>query len=143
MTASTLVVVASKTFTTQETMANAAAAREWGATAFYAVTSNLQAAKAFGAREILPMWDWVGGRFSVWSAAGFAAMCAIGPEAFREFLDGGKDIDAHFAQAPLEKNVPVLMGLSCLFTKQHYLVDIPAGAMLGWLVFVMLSGGVT
>ena len=108
---STLVVVASKTFTTQETMANAEAAKRWGAKAFYAVTSNVEAARAFGAQEILPMWDWVGGRFSVWSAVGFAAACAIGFERFEEFLAGGADIDRHFAEAPLEKNVPALMAL--------------------------------
>jgi glucose-6-phosphate isomerase len=108
---STLFVVASKTFTTQETMANAAAARQWGGRHFYAVTSNVEAAKAFGAVELLPMWDWVGGRFSVWSAVGFSAMCAIGPRAFDEFLAGGRDVDDHFAATPLEKNVPVLMAL--------------------------------
>ncbi len=108
---STLFIVASKTFTTQETMANAAAARQWGGRHFYAVTSNVELARAFGAQELLPMWDWVGGRFSVWSAVGFAAMCAIGPEAFDAFLAGGRDVDQHFAQAPLEKNVPVLMAL--------------------------------
>jgi glucose-6-phosphate isomerase len=109
--ASTLFVVASKTFTTQETMANATAARQWGAKAFYAVTSNVKAAQAFGAAEILPMWDWVGGRFSVWSAVGFAAACAMGFEAFEDFLRGANDIDRHFAEAPLEKNVPALMAL--------------------------------
>ena len=111
---STLFIVASKTFTTQETMANAAAAKEWGKSggaAFYAVTSNVAAAKAFGATEILPMWDWVGGRFSVWSAVGFAAACAMGFESFEEFLAGGHEIDRHFAEAPLEKNLPALMAL--------------------------------
>jgi glucose-6-phosphate isomerase len=108
---STLFVVASKTFTTQETMANAAAAKSWGGKSFYAVTSNLEAAKKFGAAEILPMWDWVGGRFSVWSAAGFAAMCSIGASSFDEFLAGGRDMDVHFAEAPPEKNLPVLMAL--------------------------------
>jgi glucose-6-phosphate isomerase len=107
----TLVVVVSKTFTTQETMANAQAAKAWGAKHFYAVSVNVEAAKKFGAQEILPMWDWVGGRFSVWSAAGFAAMCAMGPDAFQQFLEGGKAIDDHFASAPLEKNIPVLMAL--------------------------------
>jgi glucose-6-phosphate isomerase len=92
-------------------MANAQAARAWGGRHFYAVTSNVAAAQAFGAEELLPMWDWVGGRFSVWSAAGFSAMCAIGPQAFQEFLDGGREIDEHFSQAPLEKNVPALMAL--------------------------------
>ncbi|HEV3009812.1 MAG TPA: glucose-6-phosphate isomerase [Burkholderiales bacterium] len=109
--ASTLVIVASKTFTTQETMANAAAARQWGAKAFYAVTSNVPAANAFGVTEILPMWDWVGGRFSVWSAVGFAGACAMGFDAFEEFLKGAGEADKHFAQAPLEKNVPALMAL--------------------------------
>jgi glucose-6-phosphate isomerase len=109
--ASTLFVVASKTFTTQETMANAAAAKQWGATNFYALTANVEAAKAFGVSEILPMWDWVGGRFSVWSAVGFAAACAIGFDAFQDFLRGGRDIDEHFAREPLEKNVPALMAL--------------------------------
>jgi glucose-6-phosphate isomerase len=107
----TLFVLASKTFTTQETMANAERARQWGGRHFYAVSSNVAAARKFGASEILPMWDWVGGRFSVWSAVGFAAMCAIGPEAFEEFLLGGREVDEHFASAPLEKNIPVLMAL--------------------------------
>ena len=109
--ASTLIVVVSKTFTTRETMANAQAARGWGARDFIAVTANVEAARQFGVQEIFPMWDWVGGRFSVWSAVGFAAMCAIGPDSFQEFLDGGGDVDEHFARAPLEKNIPVLMAL--------------------------------
>jgi glucose-6-phosphate isomerase len=109
--ATTLFVVASKTFTTQETMSNAAAAKSWGAKAFVAVTSNVEAAKKFGVDEIFPMWDWVGGRFSVWSAVGFSAMCAIGVAAFDEFLRGGHEIDRHFAETPLEKNIPVLMAL--------------------------------
>ncbi len=107
----TLFVIASKTFTTQETMANAAAAKAWGGRHFYAVSSNVAAARQFGAAEVLPMWDWVGGRYSVWSAVGFAAMCAMGVDAFQEFLAGGRDIDEHFASAPLEKNVPVMMAL--------------------------------
>ena len=109
--ASTLFVVVSKTFTTQETMANAAAARIWGGKNFVAVTANAEAAKAFGASEILPMWDWVGGRFSVWSAAGFAAACAMGFANFEEFLAGGHEMDKHFADAPLEKNLPALLAL--------------------------------
>ena len=108
---STLFVIASKTFTTQETMANAEAAKRWGAKHFYAVSANVELARKFGATEVLPMWDWVGGRFSVWSAVGFAAMCAIGPDAFDEFLAGGREVDQHFASAPLEKNIPVLMAL--------------------------------
>jgi glucose-6-phosphate isomerase len=107
----TLVIIASKTFTTQETMANAERARQWGARQFYAVTANADAARRYGVSELLPMWDWVGGRYSVWSAVGFAAMCAIGPQAFDEFLAGGREVDEHFASAPVEKNIPALMAL--------------------------------
>jgi glucose-6-phosphate isomerase len=107
----TLFVIASKTFTTQETMANAHAAKRWGGKHFYAVSSNVELARRFGVTQVLPMWDWVGGRFSVWSAVGFSAMCAIGAEAFGEFLAGGREVDEHFAGAPLEKNIPVLMAL--------------------------------
>jgi glucose-6-phosphate isomerase len=107
----TLFVIASKTFTTQETMANAEAAKRWGGKHFHAVSSNVELAKKFGVTEVLPMWDWVGGRFSVWSAVGFSAMCSIGADAFTEFLQGGREVDEHFASAPLEKNIPVLMAL--------------------------------
>ena len=107
----TLFIVVSKTFTTQETMANAGRAKAWGGKHFIAVSSNVEAATRFGAAEVLPMWDWVGGRFSVWSAVGLAAMCAIGVEGFDEFLAGARDIDAHFLETPFEKNVPVLMAL--------------------------------
>jgi glucose-6-phosphate isomerase len=107
----TLFVVASKTFTTQETMANAERARQWGGKAFVAITANTEAARAFGASDILPMWDWVGGRFSVWSAVGFSAACAIGWQGFETFLLGANEVDRHFAETPLEKNVPVLMAL--------------------------------
>jgi len=114
--ASTLFIVVSKTFTTQETMANAEAAKRWLGSRktqdhFVAISANTSLAESFGAGEVLPMWDWVGGRFSVWSAVGLAAMCAIGVDAFQDFLNGAKDVDDHFAQAPLEKNVPVLMAL--------------------------------
>jgi glucose-6-phosphate isomerase len=114
--ASTLFIVVSKTFTTQETMSNAAAAKKWLGSRdtskhFIAVSANREAVKSFGAFEILPMWDWVGGRFSVWSAVGLAAALAIGFESFEELLAGGRDIDLHFASADLEKNVPALMAL--------------------------------
>jgi glucose-6-phosphate isomerase len=110
--ATTLFIVVSKTFTTQETMANAAAAKAWGGKHFIAVSSNVAEAKKFGAAEVLPMWDWVGGRFSVWSAVGLAAACAMGFEAFESFLSGAREIDGHFAEAPAEKNIPVLMALA-------------------------------
>jgi glucose-6-phosphate isomerase len=114
--ATTLFIVVSKTFTTQETMSNANAAKRWlgardTAQHFIAVSANDELVRSFGAFEILPMWDWVGGRFSVWSAVGLAAACAMGFDAFEEFLAGGNDIDRHFASAPIEKNVPALMAL--------------------------------
>jgi glucose-6-phosphate isomerase len=117
----TLFVVVSKTFTTQETMENAHAAKAWLTRAlpadtpleahFVAVSANVEAARAFGAGEVLPLWDWVGGRYSVWSAVSFSAMAAIGAEAFDALLAGAHDMDAHFASAPLERNVPALLAL--------------------------------
>jgi glucose-6-phosphate isomerase len=109
----TLFVAVSKTFTTQETLANAALAKDWlgGRPHLYAVSANETAARRFGAAEVLPMWDWVGGRYSVWSAAGFTALCALGAERFEAFLAGAREIDLHFAQAPPEHNVPALMAL--------------------------------
>ena len=107
----TLVVVASKSFTTQETMANAAALKDRGYANFIAATANAQEARRFGVSEVLEFPESVGGRFSVWSAAGFAGLLAIGGAAFAEFVAGGREIDEHFRSAPLEGNVPALMGL--------------------------------
>jgi glucose-6-phosphate isomerase len=120
--AETLVIVCSKTFTTQETQANANAARSWivgalgeksPAQHFAAVSTNAQAMDAFGiaADHRFTMWDWVGGRYSVWSPIGLIAELVVGSELFREFLQGASDIDRHFTTAPFEKNLPVLMGL--------------------------------
>jgi glucose-6-phosphate isomerase len=120
--AETLVIVCSKTFTTLETQSNANAARAWivGALGekspahhFVAVSTNAPAMDAFGiaADHRFTMWDWVGGRYSVWSAIGLIAELVIGSERFEEFLKGASDIDRHFTQAPYEKNLPVLMGL--------------------------------
>ena len=107
----TLIVVVSKTFTTQETMSNAAAARRLGYTNFLAVTSNSKAAEQFGAGEILRLPESVGGRYSVWSAAGFAGLLAIGEAAFADFLAGAREMDKHFREEPLEGNVPALLAL--------------------------------
>ena len=117
----TLFVVVSKTFTTQETRENANAAKRWLAARlpkgaalerhFVAVSSNEREASAFGVAEMLPLWDWVGGRYSVWSPVGFTAMCAFGPERFEALLEGAARIDRHFTQAPLAQNLPVLMAL--------------------------------
>ena len=107
----TLVVVASKTFTTLETMHNASALKAMGYANFIAATANPAEARRFGAREILEFPDSVGGRYSVWSAAGFAGLLAVGAEAFGEFLAGAREIDEHFLREPPERNVPALMGL--------------------------------
>ena len=115
----TLFVVASKTFTTQETLANALAAKAWfhaqGATDlarhFVATTTNVQAAAAFGIDTCFGFWDWVGGRYSLWSAIGLPIAIAIGAEHFRALLAGAHAIDRHFAEVPLARNLPVLLGL--------------------------------
>jgi glucose-6-phosphate isomerase len=115
----TLFIVASKTFTTQETMANAQVARAWfleqGGTDiarhFAAATTNVKAAAAFGISTTFGFWDWVGGRYSLWSAIGLPIAIAIGAENFRALLAGAHAMDRHFAEAPLEKNLPALLGL--------------------------------
>ncbi len=117
--AETLFIVASKTFTTQETMANAQLARAWfkaeGGTDiarhFVATTTHVQAAAEFGITTSFGFWDWVGGRFSIWSAIGLPIAIAIGADHFRELLDGAHAMDRHFAEAPLAANLPVLLGL--------------------------------
>jgi len=115
----TLFIVASKTFTTQETMANAEVARQWFLAQggsdigrhFVGVTTNLAAAAAFGIHTTFGFWDWVGGRYSLWSAVGLPLAIAIGAEGFRNFLAGAHAMDRHFATAPLEANLPVQLGL--------------------------------
>ncbi|EXI72509.1 MAG: Glucose-6-phosphate isomerase [Candidatus Accumulibacter sp. SK-11] len=115
--------MASKTFTTQETMLNAQTARDWllaklGDVAavsshFAALTAKPERALQFGIREdaVFPLWDWVGGRFSLWSAVGLALMIAIGPQAFADLLAGAERMDEHFRSAPYERNLPVVMAL--------------------------------
>ncbi|EHR70043.1 glucose-6-phosphate isomerase [Burkholderiales bacterium JOSHI_001] len=117
----TLFIVASKTFTTQETMANAAVARAWFlgqgmaedriARHFVGATTNLKAAADFGIHTTFGFWDWVGGRYSLWSAIGLPIAIAIGGAGFRDLLAGARAMDEHFAQAPLEQNLPVQLGL--------------------------------
>jgi glucose-6-phosphate isomerase len=116
---STLFIVASKTFTTQETMANAHAARDWfdaqggvdRARHFVGVTTNLRAAAEFGITRTFGFWDWVGGRYSMWGAIGLPIAIAIGRAGFLDLLAGAHDMDRHFAQAPPTRNVPMLLGL--------------------------------
>jgi glucose-6-phosphate isomerase len=118
--AETLFIVASKTFTTLETMANAEAARQWIVGAglpvsehFVAVSTAEKEVAKFGidTANMFPFWDWVGGRYSMDSAIGLSTMIAIGPDQFREMLGGFRAMDEHFRTAPFDKNLPVLMGL--------------------------------
>ena len=126
--AETLFIVASKTFTTQETMTNAISARDWAlkglsgdpkavARHFVAVSTNATKVSAFGidTENMFGFWDWVGGRYSMESAIGLSTMLAIGPGNFRAMLDGFHQMDEHFRTAPFEKNLPVLMGLLALW----------------------------
>lgn len=120
----TLFVVSTKTFSTQETLLNANSAKRWfqeqtqSTTAdmgqhFVAVSTNIEAATAFGIREdsIFEFWDWVGGRYSLWSSIGLPIALSIGYDAFIELLDGAFTMDQHFLNAPLETNMPVLLAL--------------------------------
>ena len=122
--AETLFVVASKTFTTLETLTNARAARAWSVAAlggeeasvakhFVAVSTNAEKVAEFGidTANMFEFWDWVGGRYSMWSAIGLSLMIAIGPDNFRELLAGAHAMDEHFYTAPFEANLPVIMGL--------------------------------
>jgi glucose-6-phosphate isomerase len=147
----TLVVMSSKSFTTQETLKNTETAREWflGSGAefkdiakhFMCVSSNIAKATEFGIDEdnIFPMWDWVGGRYSLWSAIGLPIALAIGFDNFEKVLAGARDLDEHFLTTPLEKNLPVIMGVlgvwysnffGCqshvLLPYSHYLRGFPA-----------------
>jgi len=121
--AATLVIVASKTFTTQETLLNARSVRAWldqslGNDAVIgahlaAVTANTQLALDFGIAKarIFPFWDWVGGRYSLWSAVGLPLALAVGMDNFEQLLNGARTMDEHFRDAPLERNLPVILAL--------------------------------
>lgn len=121
--ATTLVVIISKTFTTQETLLNANTIKQWMlaklknekaiATHFFAISSHVEKAQAFGLRasHILPMWDWVGGRFSLWSAVGLPLALAIGNDYFTALKAGAYEMDKHFQTADFSQNMPVLMAL--------------------------------
>jgi glucose-6-phosphate isomerase len=137
--ARTLFIVASKTFTTQETLANARTARAWlagrlGEAAvpahFAAVSTNGKAMDAFGVNPNyrFVMWDWVGGRYSMWSSIGVSLAIAIGREQFLEFLAGGHEMDEHFRSAPWERNLPVLMALIGVWNIN--LLELPTLAVL-------------
>jgi len=135
----TLAIIVSKTFTTLETMTNARSLRDWFvekgcpenalAKHFVGVSANPAEVVKFGiAKEnVFEMWDWVGGRYSLWSAVGLSIMIAVGPQQFGELLAGANEMDEHFRSAPLEKNLPVLLGMIGIwyrnfFGSQSYLV---------------------
>ncbi|HZH69354.1 MAG TPA: glucose-6-phosphate isomerase [Flavobacteriaceae bacterium] len=118
----TIFIIVSKSFTTLETITNAKTIRKWFVTKaneaavgkhFIAVSSNLKAVEAFGITEknIFPMWDWVGGRFSLWSAVGLSICCAIGYTHFEDMLRGAHQMDKHFKNSPFKTNIPVVLGL--------------------------------
>ncbi|MCA9519039.1 MAG: glucose-6-phosphate isomerase, partial [Myxococcales bacterium] len=121
--ARTLFIVASKTFTTQETLTNARSARAWLVAAlgdeaavarhFVALSTNEEAVTAFGIDpdNMFEFWDWVGGRYSLWSAIGLSIACVVGMDRFEELLAGAYEADEHFRTAPLAANIPVIMGL--------------------------------
>jgi glucose-6-phosphate isomerase len=130
--AETLFIVASKTFTTQETMTNARSAREWlvGALGdeaavarhFVAVSTNAERVAAFGidTANMFGFWDWVGGRYSMDSAIGLSTMLAVGATRFRELLAGFHDMDEHYRTAPFGQNLPVLMGLLAVWYRNFF-----------------------
>ncbi len=130
----TLFILQSKSFSTQETLRSAHIARNWllehigdaGTEAhFAAVTANTAAARGFGvpSGRIFPMWDWVGGRYSLWSAVGLPAMIAMGAENFDDLLRGAREMDAHFASAPPQRNLPVLLALIGLWQANFFAMD--------------------
>ena len=129
--AQTLVIAVSKTFTTEETMANALAARQWLAASlgddragshFAAVSAAPEKCVAFGVapERVFAFWDWVGGRYSVWSAVGLSCAVALGWEAFEAFLAGAAEMDAHFLTAPLKRNAPVLLALAQIVNRNGF-----------------------
>ncbi|MEJ8598377.1 glucose-6-phosphate isomerase [Riemerella anatipestifer] len=127
----TLFIIASKTFTTQETMTNALSAKEWFLKAgkeeevakhFVALSTNIEAVKSFGISEenIFEFWDWVGGRYSLWSAIGLSITLSIGYDNFEALLKGAYDTDTHFKNTEFEHNIPVIMGLLGVWYRNFY-----------------------
>lgn len=127
----TLFIIASKTFTTQETMTNANSAKDWFLKAgkqedvakhFVALSTNIEEVKKFGIAEenIFEFWDWVGGRYSLWSAIGLSIVLSVGYENFEQLLRGAYDTDQHFQTADFSENIPVLMGLLGIWYRNFY-----------------------
>ncbi|SNY94745.1 glucose-6-phosphate isomerase [Flagellimonas pacifica] len=127
----TLFVVVSKTFTTQETLSNALTIKKWFlkhgsqndiAKHFAAVSTNTQKIQEFGIADenVFPMWDWVGGRFSLWSAVGLSIALSVGYENFEELLQGANQMDVHFKEAPFSENIPVILALLSVWYNNFY-----------------------
>lgn len=127
----TLFIVASKTFTTQETLTNAETVRKWFlqsanekdiAKHFAAVSTNISKVTEFGIAEenIFPMWDWVGGRFSLWSAVGLSIALSVGYNHFEQLLHGANEMDEHFRNTPFEKNIPVVLALLSIWHNNFF-----------------------
>lgn len=131
----TLFIVASKTFTTQETMTNATSARSWFlesakdsahvAKHFVALSTNAKAVQEFGidTKNMFTFWDWVGGRYSLWSAIGLSIALYVGMDNFEDLLSGAHEMDKHFKTAPLEQNIPVIMALIGVWYNNFFHVD--------------------
>ncbi len=128
--ARTAVVLVSKSFGTQETLLNGAILKQWMGSGdrFYAVTANAARAAEFGvnAERVLPMWDWVGGRYSVWSAVGFVVALSIGLNGFGQLLDGAAEMDAHVLEQPLESNLPAWHALTAIWNRNALGLDAQA-----------------
>jgi Glucose-6-phosphate isomerase len=127
----TLFVIVSKTFTTQETLSNALTIKKWFlksasekdiAHHFAAVSTNLEKISEFGIADenVFPMWDWVGGRFSLWSAVGLTIAIAVGHENFEELLEGAHEMDVHFKETPFDRNIPVILALISVWYNNFY-----------------------
>ncbi|MBO0341868.1 MAG: glucose-6-phosphate isomerase [Bacteroidota bacterium] len=133
----TLFVIVSKSFTTQETLSNALTIKKWFlqtgtekdvADHFVAVSTNLEKIKEFGIADenVFPMWDWVGGRFSLWSAVGLSIALSVGYENFEALLDGAHEMDTHFKETSFEKNIPVILGLISVWYNNFYKAETEA-----------------
>lgn len=133
----TLFVIVSKTFTTQETITNATTIRNWFlkdldedavAKHFVAVSTNIEKVKAFGIEEdnVFPMWNWVGGRFSLWSAVGLSISLSVGYSNFENLLDGAHQMDEHFKNEPFEKNIPIIMACVGVWYNNFFEVETEA-----------------
>ena len=151
----TLFVVVSKTFTTQETISNATTIKNWFlksatakdiATHFAAVSTNLERIDEFGIAQenVFPMWDWVGGRFSLWSAVGLSIALSVGYDNFNALLKGAHSMDAHFKDSPFEENIPVILALLSIWYNNFYGAEteaiIPYSQYLGRLSAYLQQG---